>query len=88
MYGYKMQHVEVLGSVNRYASINGHKSNVYSIVIKTNLLKEALAHMKEGLKQKIKENLSKEVANIGRKIAESLQPAQTQLLSVYVQETT
>jgi len=83
MYGYKMQHVEVLGSVNRYASINGHKSNVYSIVIKTNLLKDAL----DSTKQRIKDNLNKEIANIGRKIAESLQPVQTQLLSVYVQDT-
>jgi len=33
----KCEHVEMLGAMNRYANLNGHKSNLYSIAIYTNI---------------------------------------------------
>ena len=73
---FRHQHVETLGAVNRFANAAGHKTNLYSIAVKTDLL--------EDLKGNVLKTMRYEMQNTIRSIAEALAPAHTQLFKVYV----
>ena len=81
LYGTDFDKVEMLGSINRFANLNGHKANLYSIVINTDLFKYITNN-----RQKIVDNIKTEIQHNVQKIVEKLAPVQTQLLSVVVNE--
>ena len=77
----KCENVEMLGSMNRYANFNGHRTNLYSIVVNTDILK----CISPGA-DKIKQTLKKEIQHATRSIIEKLAPVNTQLLSVFIND--
>lgn len=77
IYDFNIPHVEVINGINRYSNSIGHKSNMYSIVVKIPLLSKIND-------ANIVENIKTEVVSIVRTIVEKLAPAHTQLFNVYV----
>lgn len=96
-FGFKYPNIEVMKAVNRYESFNAHKTNLYSIVVTTDILKKtreyivenfggesAMSEVQYQALEKILNNICLEVSNGVKSIAESLQPAHAQLYSIYV----
>lgn len=73
---FKHQNIEVISNVNRYANLIGHKSNLYSIAIKTDMISK--------ISGKAQENIINEIKNITRDIVEKIAPVNTQLFDIYV----
>lgn len=96
-YNFCYPNIEVVKAINRYESFNAHKTNLYSIVVKTDILQKVKEYIttnaggeshfdetKSKLLNLILNNIGLEIANGVRSIAESLQPAHAQLYSIYV----
>ena len=47
MFGFNYPNVEVIKSINRYESFNAHKTNLYSIVVKTDIVAKARKYIIE-----------------------------------------
>lgn len=84
-FGFKYQNIEIIKSINRFESFNGHKANLYSIAINTDIIEE-IRHKNYGNKdlECLVKNITSEIKNCVRAIAETIQPAHTQLYKVYV----
>lgn len=75
----KCDKVEIIDSINRYANLAGHKTNLYSVTVQTNLF--------QGIdNNQIKENLKKEVQYAVNNIVSKLAPVHTQLLNVVIND--
>lgn len=73
--------VELIDQMNRFKKLIGHSTNLYSLLVYTNLLdKTNLPNEKD------RNLIEHEIQNNVRLIAEKLVPAQAQLLSVIVKE--
>lgn len=78
-FDFTYQHVEGIYSLNRLYNSEKHKSNLYSIAVRTNILRDMSA--------KLSANIVAEIQNTARLLAEKLMPAHTQLFNVYVTQT-
>lgn len=93
-YGFCYPNVEVIKAINRYESFNAHKTNLYSIVIKTDMLNAVHEKMMDiknvdyaiikALEQQIVDRMCLDISNGVKSITRLLQPAHTQLYAVYV----
>lgn len=92
-FGFCYPNIEVVKAINRYESFNAHKTNLYSIVVTTDILQKVRDYISNGktlppeqrvVLDKILDNICLEITNGVKSIAESLQPAHTQLYSIYV----
>lgn len=72
---YPYQKIETIDSINRFKSGTSHKSNMYSVTIKNDVLGQNGNDVIDKLKQDIKHNIFEIVKKIG--------PANTQLFDVY-----
>lgn len=79
----KCDQVELLGTMNRYANFSGHKTNLYSITVNTDIFN---CISKSNIGDAIKKSLKAEIRHATRRIVEKLAPVNTQLLSVYVND--
>ena len=70
LYGTDFDKVEMLGNINRFANLNGHKSNLYSIVINTDLFNGISGTNR----QSIIDNIKTEIQHNVQKIVEKLAP--------------
>ena len=53
-FGYKYPNIAVIKSINRYESFNAHKTNLYSIVVKTDIINEVYKYIVNVLSSKHK----------------------------------
>lgn len=73
---FKHQNIEVISNINRYVNLVGHKSNLYSIAITTDMI--------SNISEKVQKNVINEIKNITRDIVEKVAPVNTQLFDIYV----
>ena len=78
-FDFTYQHIEGIYSLNRLYNSEKHKSNLYSIAVRTNILRD--------MSEKLSANITAEIQNTTRLLAERLMPAHTQLFNVYVTST-
>ena len=83
-YGFKCDKIELLNQMNRYAKLSGHKTNLYSIAIYTDLFKKLNSLTAVRDRSIISEKLKKELKNVVRDMTQKLAPVNTQLFSVNV----
>lgn len=82
--GFTFQHIETINNINRFANLNGHKSNLYSISVKTDIIDNIKQTTTRKKLDQLKLNIANEIKNVVRDITKKLAPAQTQLFDVYV----
>ena len=72
--------IETFAYISRYANLNGHKSNLYSLKISSQILDKNNLNIGNEILEKIKNNIKVQV----RAIVEKIQPAHTQLFNIYL----
>lgn len=72
--------IETFAYISRYANLNGHKSNLYSLKISSQILDKNNLNIDNEILEKIKNNIKVQV----RAIVEKIQPAHTQLFNIYL----
>lgn len=72
--------IETFAYISRYANLNGHKSNLYSLRINSQILDKNNINIKNEILEKIKNNIKVQV----RAIVEKIQPAHAQLFNIYL----
>lgn len=80
------QKIEVLASLNRYEYTQTHKTNYYDVDIVCEKIFESLNNINNENKDKIKNTLKTEIANIISDICKQVAPVDTQLVQVNVLE--
>lgn len=85
-YGFKYQNIEIIKSINRYKNLNGHKSNLYSVSINTDILDNIRTNSVLTYDQTnaLINNVILELKNYVKTIVETMQPAHTQLFNIYI----
>lgn len=82
------QNIESIDYISRYANQYGHKSNLYSVVVKTDIFNEDLntawGNMDPEDKAKTQSMLKNNITNFVKTVTKRLMPAHTQLFSATV----
>lgn len=89
----KFQNIETIDYISRYANQYGHKSGLYSVVVKTDVFDDEniknnssneSAESQEAYKEHIRQLLKNNVKTFVKNITKRMMPANTQLFSVTV----
>ena len=94
LYGHKFQKIEVLKALNRFESINFHKTNYYDVDVVCEKLMSSFSSAKNSIAQEkkdkidlVKQNLKREIQNCIQDICKQISPIDTQLVKVNVLES-
>ena len=86
-FGYNCDKVEIIDQINRFSTASGHNTNVYDIVIYTDLfnsMKQKKIQNNDDLTTKVCNTLQDELKHIVSDITKKLAPINTQLMNVHI----